>query len=123
MVLGAASASDSPCATTCVAPNTLVRIGVATTAPPTPNKPPMVPLKQPNTPSQGQGWRSSGLAGAALINRRATFHRASATRKPTKPRRMACASTPTAQIEPNQANTKLHTDNGKAWRNSMRLRW
>lgn len=55
MVLGAANASDSPWATTWVVPNTEVRIGVATTAPPTPNSPPMVPAKLPSTPSQGHG--------------------------------------------------------------------
>ncbi|MNJ66935.1 hypothetical protein D3C77_630600 [compost metagenome] len=57
------------------------------------------------------------------MNIRATFHTAKATRKPTKPRRMECASSRTAQIDPSQANTKLHSDNGSAWRNSMRLRW
>ncbi|MNP60656.1 hypothetical protein D3C76_1557570 [compost metagenome] len=57
------------------------------------------------------------------MNIRTTFHTANATRKPTKPRRMECASSPTAQIDPSQANKKLHADSGNAWRNAMRLRW
>ena len=50
---GSAKASDKPWATTCVVPNRLVSTGVATTAPPTPNNPPMEPAAAPNTPSHG----------------------------------------------------------------------
>ncbi|MNP09554.1 hypothetical protein D3C76_1016660 [compost metagenome] len=83
----------------------------------------MVPEKLPSTPSQGQAKRISAVGGVALRNIRATFQMASATRKPTKPKRIDWASIPTAQIDPSQANRKLHSDNGNACRNSMRLRW
>lgn len=45
---------------------------------------------------------------------RTRFHTVSATRNTTKPTRMACASNPTAQIEPSQANTKPASDKGNA---------
>ncbi|MNH15378.1 hypothetical protein D3C79_749900 [compost metagenome] len=54
---------------------------------------------------------------------RARFQAANATRNTTKPKRMDCASIPTAQIEPSQAKTKLAAASGTACRNSMRLRW
>ena len=62
----------------------------------------------------GTGGQDGQLAGPQM---------ASATRKPTNPRRMAWASMPTAQIEPSQANTSPARDSVKAGRNSMRLRW
>lgn len=55
LVLGNAKASDRPWATTWEVPKTMVRKGVATTAPPTPNNPPMAPEPAPSKPSHGQG--------------------------------------------------------------------
>ncbi|MNC58643.1 hypothetical protein D3C75_1083830 [compost metagenome] len=70
-MLGSASARDRPWATTWVVPNTLVNTGVATTAPPTPNNPPMVPDAAPSTPSHGHEWFICAEGGVLAMNMRA----------------------------------------------------
>ncbi|MNI92016.1 hypothetical protein D3C73_1497570 [compost metagenome] len=68
LVLGNASASDSPCATTWLVPKTLVSTGVATTAAPTPNNPPMLPDAAPRTPSHRGEWFICAEGGEWVVN-------------------------------------------------------